>query len=152
MIVYDCVPFHSVAEEIANNLETHYDDVKLKDRYGRPNLDWDTYIALSLNDRCIVITARLGEKLIAYNCFIIGNNINHKSFKDATSSGLWIHKDFRGKVTKDLLRKSEEYLNVMGIDEILYTLNDDRIGLLLKRVGFDAKHIVWSKLIWHGKQ
>ena len=142
-MIYDFVPFHLVAEEIAKNLENHYDDVDLKDDYGRPNLDWDSYLALSLAGRCKVVTAR-NERLVGYSAFCISNNLNHKGITEAANTGIFIDKAYRGKITLELIRKSDEYLRDIGVDEIIYVLNDDRIGTLLKRAKYKAKHTVWS--------
>lgn len=142
-MIYDFVPFHLVAEEIAKNLESHYDDVDLKDEYGRPNLDWDSYLQLSLAGRCKVVTLR-NPSLIAYSCFCISNNLNHKGIIEAANTGIFIAKEYRGKVTLELLRKSDQFLKDLGVDEVNYVLKDDRIGILLKRAKYKAKHIVWS--------
>lgn len=142
-MIYDFVPFHLVAEEIAENLENHYDDVDLKDEYGRPNLDWNCYLKLSLDDRCKVVTVRT-DKLVAYSCFCISNNLNHKSIIEAMNTGIFIDKEYRGKITLELIRKSDEFLKKMGINEVNYVIKDQRIGLLLKRRNYEAKHTVWS--------
>lgn len=144
-MIYDFVPFHLVAEEIAKNLEQHYDDVDLKDEYGRPNLDWDSYLELSLAGRCKVVIARKDERLVAYLVFCIGNNLNHKGIVEAANAGIFIDKKYRGKITLEIIRKSDEYLRNSGVNEISYIIKDDRIGLLLKRVKYKAKYIIWSK-------
>lgn len=142
-MIFDFVPFHVVAEEIALNLENHYDDVDLKDDYGRPNLDWNSYLQLSLADRCKVVTVRT-NKLIAYSCFCISNNLNHKSILEAANAGIFINKEYRGKITLELLKKSDEFLKRIGVNEINYVIKDQRIGRLLKRRNYKAKHTVWS--------
>ena len=143
-MIYDFVPFHLVAEEIAKNLENHYDDVDLKDDYGRPNLDWDSYLQLSLAGRCRVVTVRDEERLVGYSCFCISNNLNHKGVIEAANTGIFIDKEYRGKITLELIRKSDEYLKAIGVIEAIYILNDDRIGALLRRAKYKAKHTVWS--------
>lgn len=148
-MIYDFVPFHLVAEEIAKNLENHYDDVDLKDDYGRPNLDWDAYLQLSLAGMCKVLTVKDDDKLIGYSCFCINNNLNHKGFIEASNTGIFVNKEYRGKIILEIIRKSDEYLKELGVMEIIYVLNDDRIGALLKRAKYKAKHIVWSKLWQH---
>lgn len=145
-MIYDFVPFHLVAEEIAKNLENHYDDVDLKDEYGRPNLDWDSYLQLSLAGRCHAVIARQG-KLIGYSVFCISNNLNHKDVVEAANTGIFVNKEYRGKITLELIRKSDEYLKGIGVNEISYILKDDRIGMILRRVKYKAKHILWSKII-----
>lgn len=144
-MIYDFVPFHEVAEEIAKNLETHYDDVDFKDDYGRPNLDWDSYLGQSLDGSCRAVTARDKGKLVGYSVYCIGVNMNHKTNIEAANTGIFIDKAYRGKITTTLLRKADEELKKLGVMEVNYILNDDRIGILLKRVKYKARHTVWSK-------
>lgn len=145
-MIYNFVPFHLVAKEIAKNLEQHYDDVDLKDDYGRPDLDWDSYLELSLAGKCKVIIVRKDERLIAYSVFCIGNNLNHKRIIEAANTGIFINKEYRGKIILEIVRKSDEFLRNLGVNEINYIIKDKRIGLLLKRVKYKAKHTIWSKL------
>jgi len=145
-MIYDFVPFHLAAEEIAKNLEKHYDDVDLKDDYGRPNLDWDSYLQLSLAGRCHAVIARQG-KIIGYSVFCISNNLNHRHIVEAVNTGIFIDKDFRGKITLELIRKSDEYLKELGVNEVSYILKDERIGILLRRGKYKAKHTLWSRII-----
>ncbi len=142
-VIYDFVPFHTVAEEIAKNLETHYDDVELKDDYGRPNLDWDSYLQLSLAGKCKAAIAKDG-RLVGYTVFCISNNLNHKGVIEAVNTGIFIDKEYRGKITLTLIKKADEWLKEMGVMETIYILKDDRIGNLLKKADYKARHIVWS--------
>lgn len=144
-MIYDFVPFHLVAEEIAKNLENHYNDVDLKDDYGKPHVDWDSYLHSSLAGKCRVVTCHDDNNLIAYSVFLISNNLNHKGIIEACNSALFIHKSYRGKIILEFLRKSDEYLKKFGVIETIYLTNDDRIGTLLKRAKYKARHIVWSK-------
>lgn len=144
-MIFDFVPFHEVAGDIAKNLDRHYDDVDFKDDYGRPDLDWDSYLNLSLAGLCKVVAVRKEGELIAYSVFCSGKNMNHKTKTEASNCGIWIKKEYRGRLINTLLKKSDEYLKELGIMEVNYILNDDRIGKLLKRVKYQARHIVWSK-------
>ena len=144
-MIYDFVPFHEVAEEIAMNLEKHYDDVDKKDGYGRPNLDWDTYLAHSKAGSCMAVTVRENGKLVAYSVFCMGVNMNHKTVIEATNTGMWIDEKYRGKIIQELIRNSDDFLHNAGVMEIIYILMDERIGTLLKRAKYTPKHTVWSK-------
>ncbi len=88
-MIYDFVPFHLVAEEIAKNLKNHYNDVDLKDEYGNPDLDWDAYLELSLAGKCHAVIVR-DTRLIAYSVFYISNNLNHKTLVEAANAGIFI--------------------------------------------------------------
>lgn len=142
---YDFVAFHEIAEEVAKNLGKHYSDVKLKEDYGAPNLDWDSYLALSHSGNCYAVTARLdGGSLVAYSVFIVNKNINHKTVVDALSCGIFIDEKYRGKITTELLRKSDEFLKKIGVHETMYFTNDKRIGALLRRVKYKPKQVAWA--------
>ena len=144
-MIYDFVPFHMVAEEVMRNFERHFEDVEVKDGSGKANLDWDSYLSLSLAGRCRAVICKVEGKIIAYSVFCISNNLNHKTIIEASNTGIFIQKEFRGKITSEFLRKSDEYLKEIGVMEIHYITNDDRIGILLKRAKYKAKYIVWSK-------
>jgi len=143
-MIYDFVPFHEAAGEIAQNLETHYDDVAVKDEYGRPNLDWENYLAQSEMGSCKAVTARDGGRLVAYSVFCMGVNMNHKTVIEAANTGIWVHPDYRGKITLELVRNSDEFLKAAGVMETTYILMDERIGALLKRAKYKPRHTVWS--------
>jgi len=145
VIIWDFVPFHEVAQEIAMNLDRHYEDVDQKDDYGPPNLDWELYIEQSLAGQCLAIVARDKAKLVGYSVFFVGGNANHKGIKEATNTGIFIDKAYRGKITGALLKKTDEYLSRIGVNEASYLLSDDRIGKLLERNRYAVTHKQWSR-------
>ncbi len=144
-MIYDFVYFHEVAEEIAKNLDTHYQEADSREDHGKPNLDWDNYFELSRRGMCRVVTARENGVLVGYSVFIIGKNINHKHVIEASNTGFFIKKEYRGKIINELLRYVDKYLDEMGVTSIGYALSDKRLGLLLKRKGYKMKFITWSK-------
>jgi len=143
-MIFDFVPFHEVAEEIAQNINTHYDDVDKKDDYGRPNLDWENYLMQSEMGACKAVTARDKGVLVAYSVFCMGVNMNHKTVVEAANTGIWVHPQYRGKITLELVRNSDEFLKAAGVMETTYILKDERIGALLKRAKYKPRHTVWS--------
>lgn len=145
MIIYECVPFHEVSEEIFNNVPDHCNDISQKAENRTISIDWNAYFSLSALNRCLVITARTDERLIAYSVFCINEDINHKGFIAAVSTAIFIARPYRGKITSELFRKSDDFLKDLGVDEINYTFHDQRIGRLLERVGYKIKEITWSK-------
>ena len=144
-MIYDFVPFHLVAEDIAKNIEQHYQDVSLKDDYGWPEVDWESYIQLSLGNKCYAVICRDEDRLVAYSVFCVSNNLNHKNIIEAANTAMFIDKKYRGKMVLELLRKTDEFLKEISVREIIYITNDSRIGALLKRTKYKAKHILWSK-------
>ena len=55
-----------------------------------------------------------------------------------------MHPDYRGKITLDLVRNSDAFLQDAGVMETTYILMDERIGTLLKRAKYKPRHTVWS--------
>ena len=143
-VIYDFVPLHLVADGIANNIENHSADINRKETYGDANVDWDAYLQLSHEGRCRVTTARENDKLIGYAVFCISRHPNHRDFIHAINTALFIEKKYRGKLTLDLIRKSDKYLEEMGVMETSYTFNDERIGKLIERANYKQRQITWS--------
>lgn len=138
---FDLVPFHEVGEEIAKKVPEHYQAVK---DYGPPNVDWDYYLQASLQGKCVAVTSRDNGVLVGYSVFFIETNANHKHILEASNSGIYVDPSHRGKTALQLLKKSNEFLKQLNINEINYTLKDARIGKLLARQGYKPEHTVWS--------
>lgn len=143
-MIYNFVSFNDVAEAIAKNLDAHYADADFREDYGKANLDWENYFSLSAAGKCKVITVEDNGELIAYSGFVIGRNINHKEIIEAVNSGFFIKEKYRGKIAKELIKKTKEYLHGYGVTRISYQLTDERLGRLLRREGFEAKYKIWS--------
>lgn len=141
MIEYALVPFHAVADHVAKNLPTHYQDVGKKDDYGPPDLDWEYYLQASHQGLCFAVTATDSGDIVAYSVFFISNNANHKTFIEASNGGFFIQEEYRGRL--DLIGNAHRLLKPLGVHEINYLLNDDRIGKLLTRKGYEPTHKLW---------
>lgn len=150
MIEFDFVQFHLVAGEIAPNVARHYREMSEGDDYGPPNIDWDTYIQASVNGQCMTVTARDKNKLIGYAVYVIGRNPRYKHILEAESNGVFLEKEYRGKIGIRLLKKADEFLSKIGVQETNYTLSDERVGKILERNGYQTHYRIWSKK-YHGK-
>lgn len=144
MISFDFVPLHKVGHEIAPNIARHYAEMSDGDEYGVPEIDWDTYLALSHAGHCLVLTVRDGEKLVGYSVYTIGRNPRYKQIIEASSAGIFLEKEYRGKLSEQFIKKADEYLKKIGVQETIYVLSDDRVGRLLGRGGYESKYKVWS--------
>jgi len=143
-MIYELIPFHEAAEEIARNVETHYADMDLKEDYGRPDVDWDMYLQLSLAGRCVAVIARVDGEMVAYAGFLLSNNLHYKKFIEATNTGIFIKKPYRSKITLEFIKKCDEFLEEMGVVETLYAFSDKRLGRLLERAKYKARQTIWS--------
>ncbi len=142
---YDFVPLHEVVDELYNNKDIHYGDIKKKEGYGAGNIDWEVYLQLSNAGRCRVLTARNNDKLIGYSVFIIINNANHKSFICAINVAVFISKEYRGKIIGEMIKEADIQLEKLGVMETNFTLIDKRMGILLKRQKYESTHVTWRK-------
>lgn len=143
-MIYEFVSFHEIGKELEKNFTTHYADMKRKEEYGPGDIDWFSYIQASHLGKCKVVTVREDGELIAYSVFFIFNNMNHRKIIEATNTGLFIKKEYRGKIILELLRKSDEFLQNYGVMETNYATNDTRIGKLLERVKYKTSNVTWS--------
>lgn len=132
-----------MAREIALNVARHYREMSQGDDYGTPEVDWDSYLSVSFAGLCWVVTARDKAVLVGYSIFIIGNNPRHKNLIEANNGGFFVEKPYRGKLGRLLTKKSDEYLQAMGVHETHYTESDDRVGRMLP--GYQSKYRIWSK-------
>lgn len=144
MIAFDLAPLHRIYHEIEPNVERHYSEMTEGDDYGPPDIDWALYLALSKADRCIVVTVRDEGKLVGYSAYIIGKNPRYKTRTQASSQGLFLEKEYRGRLSGIFIKKADEYLRKIGVHETAYILSDDRVGHLLGRHGYESKYKVWS--------
>jgi hypothetical protein len=142
MITYHLEPLHEMAPEGIDKLSSHFEGYESS--YGKLNMDWDYYLAASYAGQCKAVTVRDDGKLVGYALFFIGHNPDHKHIIQATNSGIYLDEKYRGKVSLQLLRKSDEFMKELGAHEINYLLKDDRIGRLLGRNGYKSDHRLWS--------
>lgn len=142
---WDFVPLHVVAGEIAPNIERHYAEMSEGDEYGCPNIDWDTYLHASMAGQCVVVTLRDKGVLVGYSAYTISRNPRYKHLIEATGSGLFIEKKYRGRYGLPLLRKADEYLKNIGINETNYIIGGERVGRLLERHGYKSTYKVYAR-------
>lgn len=145
MIVFDCVPFHDVAGEIAQNMERHHADMNKADDNGPLDLDWDAALGASHMGMAHVVTMRDGERLVGYSIFCIAQNVRHKSIREAQGCGMYVERPYRGRGFRDLMAACDRFLPQMGVNKVEYILNDDMVGRLLGHSGFKSEYKIWSK-------
>lgn len=145
MIDYQVVPFHTVGEELARNVDRYVSEITDFSEHGAPNVDWDGYLNLSAHGLARVITARHHEKLVGFIAFVLTHNMRHKHVREAWSQGIFVEKKYRGEVSVALTKKADEFIKTLGIHVTNYMLSDERVGRLLGRNGYQPKYTIWSK-------
>jgi GNAT superfamily N-acetyltransferase len=136
---FDFVPLHQVVAEIAPNVTRHYYEMTEGDDYGPPDIDWGAYAHASHLGLCRVVTARDNGKLVGYAVFSLGRNPRYKNRIEASGDGIFLEKEYRGQCSAQLIKRADQYLQNLGIQETNYTLSDDRIGRLLGRIGYQSQ-------------
>lgn len=141
---FDFVPLHLVAGEIAPNVEKHYFQMSEGDEYGVPNLDWEYYLQVSHAGQCWVVTARDDQKLVGYAVYTISNNPRYKHLMEASCNGIFIEKEYRGRLGVQLIKAAEGYLK-NRVQETNYIIGGERFSKLLTRLGYKSTYRIWSK-------
>lgn len=144
-INYAFVPFTTCAKEIADNVDRYVSEITDGSEHGAPNVDWETYLEMSVRGLAMVVTARDGEKLIGFIALAITHNLRHKDITEAWSQGIFIEKEYRGEVGVALTKKADEFIKSFGVNTSNFMLSDSRVGRLLERNGYQPKYTVWSK-------
>lgn len=144
MIEWGFVPLHHIIDELKELAPRHHEEVF----DGEPlNIDWDTYTAAGKSGQACAVTARDGGKLIGYVAFTISRNLRHMHLIEATSSGWYVEKEYRGHLGIEMVKKADDFLSNSGIHKTEYILNG-AAGKLLERHGYKSTYQVWS--INHG--
>lgn len=144
MIAFDLVNSNDVAAEIAKNADRHVLEKLDYDDLGRPDIDWDYYIEAGHSGFCKVVTMRDKGHLVGYAVFMINNNPRHKKRIEAFCEGLFIEKQYRGKLAINFLQKCHEFMKKIGIHEANFLICDEKIGRFLAMNGFMETKRLWS--------
>ncbi|MCF0075440.1 GNAT family N-acetyltransferase [Dyadobacter sp. CY261] len=141
MIEFDFIPFHDVMLQIAEKVTSHEQEVEY---YGDANVDWNYYMASSMAGQCFAVVIKDDGYLVGYSVFTIGGNPNHKHLIEASNTALYLDKEYRGKIGREMFAYAQKRLFSMGVNEISYAVKNERIGNLLRRFGYAPEHTVWS--------
>ena len=140
---YELVPFHTVAEFIAKNAKRHVDELKEDIVQSMPQIDWEYYLSLSEAGECMASIMSLDGEIKGYLVFIIMDNPMFKNRKEANSQWVYIFPEHRN-CALNFIKKTNEYLKKLGVDDITYIIGNERIGKLLKLAGMKDTHKLWS--------
>ena len=145
MIEWNFVSLHFILDELKALVPHHHAEVA----EGEPlNIDWETYAAAGKSGQAVAVTARDNGTLIGYIVFTVSRNLRHMHLIEATSSGWYIEKKYRGHLGAEIVRRADEYLKNSGVHKTEYILSG-AAGNLLARLGYQSTHQVWS--VKHGK-
>lgn len=142
-MIFAAVPFREVADFIKSNQLQHYADASEIAEHDLPDIDFDYYLQASDANMCVAIVAINDEKeIVGYSVFLIGNAPNHKSIIEANNTAIWVKKEYRGRLSVQLVREAEKIL-FATVDEICYSVPSDKIGGFLGQLGYRSQYTLW---------
>jgi hypothetical protein len=144
-MMFEILPFRSVAEDIKEMVEQHYEDANELANHEPLNVDWDYYLEASDANQCFVFVCKDGEEIAGYSIFTINNDANFKDTIEATNCGLYVKKKYRGRASVELMKISDETMRLMGVNKISYAVKSDKVGSFLERNGYKQEYKIWSK-------
>ena len=144
MIEYSFVPLHDVASYLIQNMEKHHAEVEGRDGYDPLDMDVDYLLQASRLGQCFVVVPTDNQKPVGYSLFFISTSTVNKNIIEANNEALYIEKEYRGKITKDFLEKSTEFLKNAGVHRINYLIKNEAMGKLLERAGYKNEFKLWS--------
>lgn len=100
--------------------ERHWDEVALDKETVPLDPLWDVYAELDQKELLLIVTVRLGSKLIGYCSHFIIPNLHYRSLKVADNDIFWLAPEHRNsRIGLNLLRAAERYAREMGCNKIL---------------------------------
>jgi len=79
-------------------------------------IDWEKYKALHESGALLLVTARVGNKLIAYMSTTISEHPHNKGHEFASMDTLFVDKEWRGKsIASELIETTEDILEDRGV-------------------------------------
>lgn len=143
---WNFIPAQFIAHEIKPNVKRHHSEISENDGSPEPNIDWDTYEQASHAGICWALTVRDKGVLVGYAIYTLSRNLRYMHIVEATSSGWYVEKKYKG-IGLEMPKRAEEYLKNLGVHETHYILSGSRVGGLLERQQYKPKYTVWSKQI-----
>ena len=141
-VKYIAVPFHEVASVIAQYQKKHAEDYD----GGVPNIDCETYLALSQSGECVALCAVYNEKVIGYNVFLIQPDINRKNIIDAQNTAIFVLKEHRSKgIAKKLVQFAESYFKDSPVTTLNYFVKKGSLERFFKMNGYSEDYSVMVK-------
>lgn len=144
------------AEGVEDLVATQWEEVE--DHHERCPLaiDWPAYYAMERAGIFKALALRRGSRLIGYSSWFIKPLLHHRLTTWAVCDILYVDPTSRGRAGVTLIRGAEPVLRDLGAQVILYTvkpskgdLDDtrprDRVGALLRRLGYSLAEESWAR-------
>lgn len=114
--------------------------------------DWESYRLFERKGLWTCLAARLGKRLVGYNCFYIVKPLQYKSTSQVMNHGIYLSQDLTA-LTRTwgyvrLMREAEKDLMAGGVIKISYhgKLDDLSLDALMKRCGYTKREEVYAKV------
>ena len=136
--------------DICPLLEKHWEEVALyRDRIDL-DPDFTRYRMLEDAGGLVILTARMGGKLIGYSVFVVSDHMHYQSCKVASNDVLFVSFEYRHTTTTGLrlIRESEKTLKSLGVNRVLWHIKPKNDwSLILRHRGYDQEEIIMGKLL-----
>lgn len=148
MITYQREALCTIAMDVDELLEMHYEELTLnKDRIRLAPI-WSRYAALEAAEAFVAFTARKDGELIGYSAFFVNRHLHYEDIVSAVNDVLFLHPDHRlGMTGVKLIKFSEQQLQSMGAHKVIWHAKHNTTLIpLLQRMGYVSEEVVLGKL------
>lgn len=113
------------------------------------DIDWEKYTSLNEHDLLHIITAKDGEKIVAYMVYVIGENFHYKGKLIANNDTLFVIPEYRKQgLAQKLIKYCEQYLYERGVDVVtMHAKTTNKLSELLQMMGYKIHDIQLSKCL-----
>ncbi len=141
--------FSSFYSEALDLLRLHWEEIAPYKELLALNPDLDMYKTLDVQGKLVVITARAAGALVGYIVLIITAHHHYSHVLMATEDIHFLHPAYRkGLAGLRLIRAGEAEMKRRRVQLIaLRTKVASDHGLLMRRLGYDAQDVVYTKLL-----
>lgn len=118
---------------------------------GQPplNVNWVGFQSLEDAGKLILFTARIEEKLVGYDLYMLYAHIKYVPTMWAMCDTLAVNPDYRGRgIGTELVKYAEKRLKHMGVDYIVHGYRTDyNVTPLFEKLGFTNTERVYMKVL-----
>lgn len=136
-----------VRDEIIDLAKRHYDEVAEDKDVVPLDIDWGHYAGLERNRALRIFTARVDEKLVGYNVFVLTFHPRYKTTLFAQNDVIFVHPEHRGR-GGEFVDFSDEQLKSDGVVKATYHVKVKHDwSPMIRQKGYAPQDIVLTKVL-----
>lgn len=149
MITYQKESFKDMCDSSGSYFKKHHEEVESYVEELPLDLDLDLYNLLEENYSLLCYTAREGEELIGYLCYVVNPQLHFKGCYSAQCDNFYIDPEYRGrKVSYDLMCFAEDDLCTLDIQTVMMNMKTKAMFEgLMQALNYDRSEVVYTKFI-----